>query len=1303
MNPDGHAQTHFNSDYPIAFQGAHVDVMNIAEENYVQVGAHYLPSGFMDVIRYSIGHELFHVIGGRHQNPAPLTPETDPDAVRQRILADLNGLAAGADAELDSDGDGFPDWLEGLLCSDPFNDGSTPLRHDGSAAMFPVTVEVKAVPATPAVLAVGSRRLLIDRTGTWTFWLDEGAAWPVSLWSAQGGWVRLSLTAGGGCAAFQPGGAGAAAFGDGMTLPPGAPVSAGLIAQPLVAIRAPTAARERGGTVCFHSAGRKSLAAKITPPMRGAYAWRLSGTPLPGNRPHVNLTMPKSGALGLSFTAEGASAAKTDWVDIHTCILPEEPAPAWCLAHDCEDALCACDHGNSSPVWCFLHNCDVSECSPPPVCPRHGCPYPECPADWCHEHDCTRDACARLHDPGSDDPDEPGDPGPGGDPGEPDEPDHPPWGRNENILLILNANDDDGDLQEDREQAPWTADEPDPDLAPLVPLGPACCQCPGHGWAEEPGAELASASSRVRLWRDTGKQTAFSGSIMQSQRVYAEGLAPSPGPWADALVWHWTETVHDGHETWQRHHYATNRVTVLGVALMPDADGDGAVASTLPGAPDHAVLVLSSNRTWHVGAASNALKKVRLSAYVGAGVPGTLRLHASGNARFRVWPAPASTNGTPLLSRTGSPDDVSIHDFPDRFTDLEVYAEFLGPGDAELTFEFYGPKYDRRHRFRAEATQKIVAWDIEFVHAEGEDEGQPMAHLPVFTPSDGIGKGEPVYDCPGSDLAFTLSPTNAAGLRSAAVTYLGASCVLTETAPDSLFFTNGASCVTLSGALLADTNVQEWVSASVTFPALGVTNAVYPCVETSAESSAFENTLFGLVFSAGAPSAVPRIADLRITTETLSDDTGLTETAPGSGAFTNGSFSVRLSAAAGTPRLAVTDGFGLSNAVFTVWETAPQSGVYRNYNPPVPTDLPASALAVPDFAPWRIRITGLPQDLLASVSLTTSVDSVTGTYGAGPSPLSFGDRTVTFSASGGGLLSDQAFILIPDGELDADPPPGYTPLRIDAEHLRWKNPMAHSVSAVAFLTGCTPVKKEVPPEKDALVWRSLDVGTSWGAGLNEAALIAQPIKDLRYTVDLHKKATKDWVMSRVKNKGVWYSMSHAKLLVSKSTGAVTFDGLELATEERIRTQDLEDRDLDYKLVMVDGCCSAMTQRLEEWDVRMEMPLNLLGGDAGIEAHKAAARANDNLVAECMDFADAFGADSAYMGWAWTMNPTAAQRWTSEFLNNLKGRKTVQQAHTAFLDQHNALAPTSDRDERFMKIYGATDNVIDKTTNTENAP
>ena len=76
---------------------------------------------------------------------------------------------------------------------------------------------------------------------------------------------------------------------------------------------------------------------------------------------------------------------------------------------------------------------------------------------------------------------------------------------------------------------------------------------------------------------------------------------------------------------------------------------------------------------------------------------------------------------TPLLSRTGSPEDVSAYDFPDRFTDREVYAEFLGPGDAELTFELYGPKYDRRHRFYAVARQKIRVVKVTFKAIPGSE------------------------------------------------------------------------------------------------------------------------------------------------------------------------------------------------------------------------------------------------------------------------------------------------------------------------------------------------------------------------------------------------------------------------------------------------------------------------------------------------------------------------------------------------------------------------------------------------------
>ena len=86
-----------------------------------------------------------------------------------------------------------------------------------------------------------------------------------------------------------------------------------------------------------------------------------------------------------------------------------------------------------------------------------------------------------------------------------------------------------------------------------------------------------------------------------------------------------------------------------------------------------------------------------------------------------------------------------------------------------------------------------------------------------------------------------------------------------------------------------------------------------------------------------------------------------------------------------------------------------------------------------------------------------------------------------------------------------------------------------------------------------------------------------------------------------------------------------------------------------------------------------------------------------------ELADAWGEDSAYMGWSWTMGPNAAQLWSSEFLNNLKfntkfGRGlTVAEAHDMFLETHSghdgsigAYAPAS----KNMKIYGSTENIID---------
>ena len=89
---------------------------------------------------------------------------------------------------------------------------------------------------------------------------------------------------------------------------------------------------------------------------------------------------------------------------------------------------------------------------------------------------------------------------------------------------------------------------------------------------------------------------------------------------------------------------------------------------------------------------------------------------------------------------------------------------------------------------------------IEFVHAESKDIGKPMPFLPVFTPQSGIGQGEPIYDSPKHDLSFSLSPANGEGLRSVAMTYLGVSYALTETAQDSLAFTNSEDSLAQSKA-----------------------------------------------------------------------------------------------------------------------------------------------------------------------------------------------------------------------------------------------------------------------------------------------------------------------------------------------------------------------------------------------------------------------------------------------------------------------------------------------------------------------
>jgi len=415
----------------------------------------------------------------------------------------------------------------------------------------------------------------------------------------------------------------------------------------------------------------------------------------------------------------------------------------------------------------------------------------------------------------------------------------------------------------------------------------------------------------------------------------------------------------------------------------------------------------------------------------------------------------------------------------------------------------------------------------------------------------------------------------------------------------------------------------------------------------------------------------------------------LTETSAGSGIYTNENYSVWVQQVYGYPNyktcLVITDGFSLSNTFFTVWETAPLSNEYRNHNEPIPTDLDPDDLKMGDFTAWQLKIGGVTDtSLVTQVSITTSVDST---------------NKITFSAVKGSLVSDQKFILIPDGPLEAAPPAGYVPIRSDVETPGTRTLAANIVAANVTLKGGEQLEKEKERVKDAIVWRSLK-----GSG-NEKKIVAL-LESMKYNVEISDNATKQWVLDRIKKKEIWYSMCHAgavPLNPKDRYGLVKFEGLALAKKgEIIRQSDIAGLELDYKLVIVDACCSAMLEhtRLDSFEVNnyVDIVRTIAGMPDQVSFEKKRdARQYSELVPECQAFANAFGKKVAYMGWAWTMNPIVAQPWTSEFLDNLKDGYTVQEAYDDFLSAHGATNPTfSDKNQRMMKIYGKKGNVIDKT-------
>jgi len=65
MDPRSHAENNITSSI-LEARGAYVDVVNVSEEKYLETITHIPASDFVDLIKYCIAHELYHLIGGTH-------------------------------------------------------------------------------------------------------------------------------------------------------------------------------------------------------------------------------------------------------------------------------------------------------------------------------------------------------------------------------------------------------------------------------------------------------------------------------------------------------------------------------------------------------------------------------------------------------------------------------------------------------------------------------------------------------------------------------------------------------------------------------------------------------------------------------------------------------------------------------------------------------------------------------------------------------------------------------------------------------------------------------------------------------------------------------------------------------------------------------------------------------------------------------------------------------------------------------------------------------------------------------------
>jgi len=584
-------------------------------------------------------------------DPDPAAPYAGQDHA-DWLFCVINKLPPGTDLTADDDGDGWPDWLEGLFGTSPDSPNSYPrpdyhYHGDWKYRWFPVTVTLTNAASPPAVLWIGpldgaggyTRRVLLRDPGEWTVWLDRQQENGMHLFSLPGQEVGYTVT----CAdpgefiqVRPPGGWPKPPLmrltGDGgPTPPPWPPDIPGI--RPAGGVGIPRVKLEPR-VHCFHTMyeeftatitggfegltlwpdGQTGKTAKISPDL-WLYPHILAVSFMPYPYPPGVLTVWDFAFLDYCSLLHYRSDCRRYWV---THLLHH-----WC-------PLCAAFHGHAH-IDLFEEDGATGEkyCSVCGTGPLEEDGGPHC--EWCGDDD--RDC------PKSDE------------------------------LCAIRASDGTVSFRSARRRG-FPGELTLLDHRVAVP-GP-CCACPEH-WAwyysEDLKWYLDSVSGPVSVVGLDG--SALGGEITQAP--YVRGDAPSSSP-RDARV-----IVRAQLEDAKA--FFTNYVTVASTRVARNVNGDEQQSI------EARLELMRTNGVDRVKVEREKLVPFYLFSDVL--VDGDLILTVKGDMAARVWSGP-TTNSTLLLTSDQTITNGLPHTFATKGDVTEVWVEFLGAGPGTISYGFVG-------------------------------------------------------------------------------------------------------------------------------------------------------------------------------------------------------------------------------------------------------------------------------------------------------------------------------------------------------------------------------------------------------------------------------------------------------------------------------------------------------------------------------------------------------------------------------------------------------------------------------------